>query len=188
MDREAATDADLLRAAGEDPEAFGLVYDRHVAVIMGFLYQRTRSLDAAAELTAETFARAYIARGGFRVQGTESSARPWLIGIAARELAKAVRRRRIDDRARRKLEVVSVTVADDEFERVEERLSSAELQEAVRTALAQLSESVARAVWLRVALDLPYERVAQQLGCSEGAARVRVTRGLGRLRYLMGVR
>ena len=48
-------------------------------------------------------------------------------------------------------------------------------------ALAQLSPKVRDAVLLRVALDLPYEVVAEQLGCTVGAARVRVSRGLEHL-------
>jgi DNA-directed RNA polymerase specialized sigma24 family protein len=38
---------------------------------------------------------------------------------------------------------------------------------------------------LRVGHDLPYAEVARRLGCSEGAARVRVTRALTRLADLL---
>jgi RNA polymerase sigma-70 factor (ECF subfamily) len=48
-------------------------------------------------------------------------------------------------------------------------------------ALAQLPEGQRKAVRLRVVDELPYAQVAQRLGCSEGAARVRVTRGLAQL-------
>jgi DNA-directed RNA polymerase specialized sigma24 family protein len=36
-------------------------------------------------------------------------------------------------------------------------------------------------------MDLPYREVAKRLGCSEGAARVRVARGLARLAEILEV-
>jgi RNA polymerase sigma-70 factor (ECF subfamily) len=53
-------------------------------------------------------------------------------------------------------------------------------------ALADLPTSQLDAVRLRVVEELPYAQVAMRLGCSEGAARVRVTRGLARLAEAMG--
>jgi len=50
-----------------------------------------------------------------------------------------------------------------------------------------MSPRVAAAVALRIAEDLPYHEVARRLGCSEGAARVRVTRGLDQLAQLLEV-
>lgn len=43
----------------------------------------------------------------------------------------------------------------------------------------------ARAVRMRVGLDMAYSDVAGRLGCSEGAARVRVSRGLTTLAMLL---
>ena len=55
----------------------------------------------------------------------------------------------------------------------------------LRAALDSLSPGVRDAVLMRVGLDLPYEEVALSLGCSVGAARVRVTRGLHSLAEVM---
>jgi DNA-directed RNA polymerase specialized sigma24 family protein len=48
--------------------------------------------------------------------------------------------------------------------------------------MAELPSSERHAVELRVIDGLPYDAVAAGLSTSEGAARVRVARGLGRLR------
>lgn len=48
-------------------------------------------------------------------------------------------------------------------------------------ALASLSPKLAAAVKLRVANELEYSEVAQQLGISQAAARARVSRGLNQL-------
>jgi RNA polymerase sigma factor (sigma-70 family) len=53
-----------------------------------------------------------------------------------------------------------------------------DMRRVIDDALSQLSPSVAAAVSLRVMRELPYSEVAERLGCSEGAARVRVARGL----------
>jgi RNA polymerase sigma-70 factor (ECF subfamily) len=59
------------------------------------------------------------------------------------------------------------------------------MRPALSAALEQLPRATARAVALRVTDELPYAEVAAQLGCSEGAARVRVMRGLDQLANLL---
>jgi hypothetical protein len=57
-----APDAELIGAGRAD--AFAVVYDRHAAAI--YNWARSRVGDHAADLTAETFARAWLSRGSFR--------------------------------------------------------------------------------------------------------------------------
>jgi len=177
------TDAELL-AAG-DSRAFGIVYDRHARAVLAFVCRRTADPELAADVTAETFAAAYLSRRRFRETGV--GARPWLFGIARHELGRALRGRRARDRARRRLGVESVAMDELSFERIEELADLADLRAAVRDALASMSPRVAAAVALRIGEDLPYHEVARRLGCSEGAARVRVTRGLDQLAQLLEV-
>jgi RNA polymerase sigma-70 factor (ECF subfamily) len=107
--------------AADDPEAFGVFYDRHVLALLGFFYRRTACAESAADLTAETFAAAFVARRRYRDLGAPARAR--LIGIGRRKLARSFR----------------------------------------------------------------YAEVARRLGCSEGAARVRVARALAKLEALLEV-
>ena len=129
----------------------------------------------AADLTAETFAEAFASRERYRDMG--ASAVAWLFGIAKHRLGCALRRRRVDDRARQRLGVQRVELDDVSIERIEALVDFAP----VRKALEELSPKVAQAISLRVGDDLPYAEVARRLGCSEGAARVRVARGLAHL-------
>jgi RNA polymerase sigma factor (sigma-70 family) len=176
-------DAELL--AADDPEAFGVFYDRHVVTLLGFFYRRTASAELAAELTAETFAAAFVARR--RYQDVGVPARAWLIGIGRRTLARSFRRRGVDMRARRRLGMQRVTVDDESLERIEDLVDLRPQAQAVRKAMDGLSPKLAAAVSLRVGEGLPYAEVARRLRCSEGAARVRVMRGLARLEELMEV-
>jgi RNA polymerase sigma factor (sigma-70 family) len=56
---------------------------------------------------------------------------------------------------------------------------------ALNEAMSRMSTSERAAVELRVVGELEYSEIAAQLGCSEGAARTRVHRGLARLSDLM---
>jgi RNA polymerase sigma-70 factor (ECF subfamily) len=72
------TDAELLRDA-TDATAFAELYRRHATTV--FAWFRARLEWAAADLTAETFAQAWLGRRRFRDE-RGGSALPWLLGIA----------------------------------------------------------------------------------------------------------
>jgi RNA polymerase sigma-70 factor (ECF subfamily) len=177
-DYATASDAQLLAAA--DAEAFALVYDRHVAAV--FAWARARVGDHAADLTAEVFARAWLCRGAFRDQA-DGSAFPWLCGIAGNVLRDSLRRRRVEERARRRLGLRATVAPDPEYEEVEHRLS---LPEAALQAIAQLSEPERELLDLRVVQERPYDEIAARLRCSPQAARLRVSRALRRLNLVLG--
>jgi RNA polymerase sigma factor (sigma-70 family) len=172
------TDAELLRRSKRSAEAFRLVYDRHADGIHGFLHRRTGDATAALELTAETFAAAWLARARFEDRAGGSAA-PWLYGIARNLLAQSVRRRAIERRARERLGLETVAEAS-RVEAAESWLDG--LDDEIEAALAVLGARQRQAVELRVLDDLGYDDIGRELGISPGAARVRVSRGLARLR------
>src|SRR3954465_14165585 len=89
------TDAALLREARSNPGAFRELYERHARPVYGFPLRRTRDEHAALDLTAETFAQAWLSRARFRDEAG-GSAGPWLYGIARNLLAQSVRKRTIE--------------------------------------------------------------------------------------------
>jgi RNA polymerase sigma-70 factor, ECF subfamily len=173
------TDAELLAAAGTDPGAFRLLYERWAEPLFGFCYRRTLDPEVALELVAETFAVAYAKRHRFQDRGKPVGA--WLHGIARRELARHHRRRRVELRAIGRLAVQLPELDQASIERVEELVDADWWRTKLDGALARLSERERDAVRLRVVEQLDYPTVAARLGCSEQAARTRVHRGLGRL-------
>src|SRR3954452_87450 len=98
MERGAQTDAELLRAA--EPAAFGELYERHVRTVYRWLARRGE--DVAADLTAETFAQAWLSRRRFRDR-RDGSAAPWLLGIAQNVWRESLRKDRVEARARERL-------------------------------------------------------------------------------------
>lgn len=166
------TDAELLAAAGSDARAFRRLYDRYAEPIHRFHRARTRDADAALDLTAETFAQAWLSRGRFRDRAG-GSAGPWLFAIARNVLVTSVRRRRLERAAREKLGVPA--------ERETPEPNDAWL-EGLDEALDSLAPELREAVELRVVADLTYDELAARSGTTPGAARVRVHRGLKALR------
>ncbi|TMD68899.1 MAG: hypothetical protein E6I84_00585 [Chloroflexi bacterium] len=59
----------LIERARSDPEAFGLLYDRHVAGIYRFVYARVGNAPAAEDVTAEVFINALRAIDRYRDLG-----------------------------------------------------------------------------------------------------------------------
>ncbi len=182
----APSDAELLVRSGGDATAFAELYDRHVAALLSFFYRRTGCAETSADLTAETFAQAFASRRRFRDVGAPG--RAWLFKIARRQLAKFVRRQRVATRSRNKLRVRPCDLTPGDYERIETLAEADSWRPLLVSALAELPKSQADAVRLRIVDELPYAAVADALHCSEGAARVRVSRGLSHLADLMEVR
>lgn len=167
------TDAELLRRARTDAHAFRELYDRYAPRVFTFHRRRSRDVDAAHDLTAETFAQAWESRTRFRDE-SGGSAGPWLFAIARHVLGTSVRRGRIEQAACARLGLL---------ERLDREPATAEPTEAwLDEAIAELPDDQQRALELRFADDLAYADVAASLRTTPGAARVRVHRGLAALR------
>src|SRR5687768_11121517 len=99
MGTETDTDEALLLSA--DLEDFGRFYDRYVRSLLAFFQRRTGDPEAAADLTAETFAAAMVSRQRYRPQADTAAA--WLFTIAQHKLADFHRRGAAEHRMRARL-------------------------------------------------------------------------------------
>jgi RNA polymerase sigma-70 factor (ECF subfamily) len=88
------------------------------------------------------------------------------------------RRKQVEKKARERLGM-PIRSYELDLEVANERLDAERLAPALSAALDSLPASQREAVELRVVGELPYQGVASSLGCSEVAARIRVTRALG---------
>jgi RNA polymerase sigma factor (sigma-70 family) len=176
------SDAQLLSAARGDPRAFRELYERYATPVHGYHLRRCGDPDAAHDLTAETFAQAWLARARYRDQAG-GSAGPWLFGIARHVLAASVRRRRLERSACERLGILERLDRAPATAVPEERW----LDEPADGAgpLDALPAGQREAVRLRVIDDLSYDDVADRLGTTPLGARVRVSRGLSTLRQRM---
>ena len=79
------TDAAVIAASLDEPEAFGALFDRHATVLFRYLVRRVGP-DEADTLLGEVFRIAFEKRSTY--DGDRPNARPWLYGIATNLLAK----------------------------------------------------------------------------------------------------
>jgi RNA polymerase sigma-70 factor (ECF subfamily) len=171
------TDEALLLSG--DLEDFGVFYDRYVRSLLTFFQRRTSDPEAAADLTAETFAAALVARGRYRGRGTTAAA--WLFAIAHHKLTDYRRRGSAEDRMRARLgmEPVPVTAEDAEMIRW--------LGEEVATQMvAELPREQREAIRAHVLEDRDYAEIAHIQDLPEATVRKRVSRGLRVLRERAG--
>lgn len=173
----APTDEELLGSPGRD--AFGMFYDRHARAVMEFFVRRTHDPESAADLTAETFAAAIVARQRFRPGSLPASA--WLYGIANHKLADFQRRGRAENRALRRLGAERPPLGEDDA-----RLVALMADEVSMQLLSELPEDERHAIRAHVIEGRDYAEIAAAAVISEPAARMRVSRGLARMRARMG--
>lgn len=181
---EELDDVGLIVLSWDEPEAFGVLFERHAESLLGYFARRTLDAEAAAELTAETFAEAFASRRRFRDKGTEGMA--WLYGIGRNLLSRYFRSGAVDARARRRLGMPERTVGTDDYERIEELIDFDEMAHLIRVALAELSADQREAVRLRAINGLSYREVAEKVGINEQTARARVSRGLRQIADQLG--
>ena len=177
------TDNQLLSASAEDPDAFTELYRRHAEDLLRYFARRTLDPEAAAELTAETFAEAFASRGTYTDTGANGVA--WLYGIAKHRLGRFCRSGRVDASARRRLGMPERELPPEDYERIEELVDLQPIREALVEALGSLAEEQRDALRLRVIDGLAYPDVARRLGVAEAAARQRVSRGLRRIALIL---
>jgi len=179
------TDADLLAAARTDASAFRAFYERYAERVFGYHLRRTREPQAAQDLTAETFAQAWHASRRFKDMAGGSGA-PWLFGIARNLLRQYHKHNRIETAARERLGIPAAWAECEEYEAVDERITAGSLAPLLRRAVHALPTDQRRALELRVVQELDYDAVAGALGCSQNAARLRVSRALRALGLKLG--
>jgi RNA polymerase sigma-70 factor (ECF subfamily) len=171
------SDADLVARSRHDASAFGELYRRHAEAIHRYQRRCAGDADAAHDLTAETFAQAWLTRARFRDE-VNGSAAPWLFGIARNVLLMSVRRRRIESAGLERLGMLGDPAALSGIEHQPDDTWLVELE----SALDKLPAAQREAVRLRFDADLAYDQMAAALETSPAAARVRVHRALSTLR------
>lgn len=168
---------ELLGAARFSAEAFVAFYRHFERSVLRFFMRTTGRPDLAADLAAETFARALESIGGY--DPAKGRADQWLFGIARNVLGTSYRRSRVDAAARERLGLPRLILDDPTTETIS-RLSSGEDQATL--ALAELPQEQRHAIEARVLQERDYAEIAGELQCSEAVVRQRVSRGLHALR------
>lgn len=168
------TDAELLADGG--PDSFAEFYRRHARRVAGYLMRSTGDAEAAADLTAETFAAALIARRRYRPDRAAPSS--WLLGIASHKLNDWRRRGYAEDRARRRLRMERIEPSADDLDELARLGHEVSMIDMVD----ELPAEQSAALRARFVDGRSYADIAVTHGVTEAAIRQRVSRGLAGLR------
>jgi RNA polymerase sigma factor (sigma-70 family) len=147
---------DLVRAGDDD--AFEVLYERHVAGILGFCRHMLGSQEEAEDAVQQTFVAAH---GALRRDGREIVLKPWLYTIARNRCLSMLRARR-----EQPAELVELSTAGLD-EQVEQRADLRELVEDVQ----RLPEQQRAALLLSELDDLSHAEVADVIGCKPQAVK-----------------
>lgn len=177
-----ATDAELwARAVEGEPDAFGVLFERHARSVYNYLFRRTADWSTAEDLTSIVFLEAWRRR---REVGLERDlALPWLLGVATNVLRN---RRRSQWRHRAALERLPRERSEDFADESDARLDDERQMRAVLRGIAGLPRREQDVLALCAWAELSYEEAALALGVPVGTVRSRLARARGRLRELAG--
>jgi DNA-directed RNA polymerase specialized sigma24 family protein len=117
------SDAQLLASVDNDPDAFAVFYERHVAAIDGYVLRLTANEEVTFDMTTEIFATALRSSGRLRLRRRKT--REWLLGIADETLAYSYYYGGVKDTARRRLGVPVHAASEDDWEAVADRIRNA---------------------------------------------------------------
>lgn len=164
-------------AAGND-DAFSVIVDRYSRLVYNVALRSLSSPEDAADVSQETFLKAWRSIGSFR---GDCSLSTWLCRIALNcccDHARAAKRHR----------VLSLTVGEEDEEKImdipdtdvhimpEEELTRQAEIAAVREAIDSLPEDMRQIITLRDINDLSYAEIANVLGLEMGTVKSRINR------------
>ena len=164
------SDTEILIRSRTDPEAFGVLYDRHAPAVHSYLARRA-GRGIADDLMSEVFLAAVQARRRVRPHAS-GSALPWLYGIARNVVRAHVRK------VRPSLSTTGDPAVD--WEAVDARVDASAVAGDLRRALAGLSDIECEVLLLVAWEQLTVTEAAAVLDITPTAARSRLHRARSR--------
>ncbi|NQV05726.1 sigma-70 family RNA polymerase sigma factor [bacterium] len=173
------TDHELLQAAGDDIEAFGVLVRRHQAFVFGAAMRVVKDPVLAEDIAQEAFIKAYKARDSFR---GDSQVRTWMYRITTNLALNAVTRRRETPVEDGLLETAL------QVEGPSHAVIADEQRAMVRAAIDRLPDKLKVPLVLREFEYLSYEEISDSLDIPLNTVRTRILRARRSLRADLEVR
>jgi RNA polymerase sigma factor (sigma-70 family) len=173
------SDAEVIGRSLGEPEAFGLIYDRHAATLLRFLGRR------AGAKVAEGLVRRALPDRVRAAQAVRLVARerpPWLYGIGSNLLLK---HRRGEARRLRAIARIAASLEVSDRRATAAALDARLLFPRVADAIEALPDDEGETLLLFAWEELPYQSVAEALELSIGTVRSRLNCARARLRELL---
>jgi len=175
-------EASLARAGRGDEDAWREIVERYSPRVFGLIRAQCGNGDLAEEITQSTFCTIAAKIGSYSEVGRFE---PWLFRIAMNRLRDEMRRRKRQATPIETESLVGLAGADESAPEPG-TTGEGELQ-ALRSAMAQLSDADQRIIHLRHATGLSFRQIAEVLDQPLGTVLARQHRALKKLREIMGV-
>jgi RNA polymerase sigma factor (sigma-70 family) len=182
VEAKSKSDSQLIALSAGTPHIFGEIFDRHAVAVLRFFVRRVGPDDAGG-LMGEVFRIAFERRLSYDV--TQTSALPWLYGIAGNQIRNHRRAQA------RRLGACLQMAIDIEHNSEHESVANEEAQNArlilpkVARAIDELPDDEREALLLFALEELAYGDIASSLGIPIGTVRSRINRARVRLRTLL---
>ena len=164
-------EARIIKAARQDPKAFGELYRLYVEQVFRYLFSKIGNLHEAEDVTAQTFLAAFESFDKFRQDGHFAS---WLFGIARNKAMDHFRRR---DNLSSMDESSEIPVEDNTLSKV----IQTEQEQALSKLIQALTEKERELLRLRFLAEMSFPEIARFLHRNEEAVKKRTYRLLARL-------
>ena len=163
----------LNRARALDPDALAAIHDAHYEGVYRYLSFRVDDVQTAEDLASEVFTRFL---GALRDRNRPpNTIRGWLYGAAGYVVKEHYRRRKKQAYAPLDENLPSRAAGP------EQRAEALMANEALRQAMATLTEEQQHILALRFGLSMPIKEVADAVGKSEGAVKMLQARAVAAL-------
>lgn len=163
-----------------DKDAFGILVERYQRQIFNMMYRSCNSFEEAADLTQDSFLKAY---SNLKQFDTTKSFFTWIYSIAinhARDYSRK-QKRSITIADTDWNQVLETTQVDKTHERMEDRIEIERLFKMIRL----LPLDYREAIILRYKEQMSFDEIAQIIGISTSGVKMRIHRGLIKLRELL---
>ncbi|MBW2369787.1 MAG: sigma-70 family RNA polymerase sigma factor [Deltaproteobacteria bacterium] len=164
-------------------DAYGQLVDRYKNPLFNLVFRMTSSVETAQDLSQEAFIRAFTNLHRYKL---ENSFFTWLYTICLNLTRNHLTKKREVLMGRNENFTANDTYAMGNNPSPENLLIAQQAVRNLEKTMRLVPMDLREAVVLRYMQELPFNEVAQILGISLSAAKMRVYRGLEKLRSLMG--
>jgi RNA polymerase sigma-70 factor (ECF subfamily) len=185
-ERLVVNEEELLRDIASDPRKFGELYEAFYQEIFGYVFRRTADYDAAKDIAAETFLKAFVGIGKFKWRNI--SVLHWLYRIATNELNRYFNSRRYRPQSLTKIHeeygfcITDYSNAETERILAEELLQRHQDFVKINDLMGRLGTKYQEVLALRFYEQKSIEEIAVILGKKTGTVKSLLSRGVDKLR------
>jgi RNA polymerase sigma-70 factor (ECF subfamily) len=188
IDMDLSEEKELVRQAQKSPDAFARLYDQYYPKIFGYVLRRSANIEAAQDITSETFLKALGKLWQFRWRNVPFSS--WLYKIATNEVNQYFRKVEyrktvsLEELQERGLELLSSHDPEGELIEAQEELKRHQDFLEIQAKIVQLPGKYQEVITLRFFEKKQIKEIAEILGKREGTIKSLLHRAVEKLREI----